>query len=365
MRPYRQLFDRVLTRTDPERAHGAAFRAIRAAQPVTRVLNGRRTKVEKVRTRRVLGLDFPGLVGLAAGFDKNAVGIDALANMGFGFVEIGTVTGEPQPGNPKPRLARLPADRAIINRMGFNNDGAEVVSRRLAERRFDRTGLRLGVPLGINIGKTKVVSDEDAVRDYEKSTTLLAPYADYLVVNVSSPNTPGLRDLQAVQRLEPLLEAVRSRADEITAAHVPLLVKIAPDLTDEDVLEVADLAVALGLDGIVATNTTISREGLGSPDVQVVAAGAGGLSGPPLRERATEVMRLLRGRVGPEMTLIGAGGITTVEDAVERLDAGADLLQAYTAFVYEGPWWPVRVNAGVREHLQQRVDQPSEPGESR
>ncbi len=214
-----------------------------------------------------MGLDFPGLVGLAAGFDKNAVGIDALANMGFGFVEIGTVTGEPQPGNPKPRLARLPADRAIVNRMGFNNDGAEFVSRRLAERRLDRTGLRLGVPLGINIGKTKVVSEDDAVRDYEKSTTLLAPYADYLVVNVSSPNTPGLRDLQAVQRLEPLLEAVRSRADEITAAHVPLLVKIAPDLTDEDVLEVADLAVALGLDGIVATNTTISREGLASPAV--------------------------------------------------------------------------------------------------
>jgi dihydroorotate dehydrogenase len=267
VRPYRQLFDRVLTRTDPERAHGAAFRAIRAAKPVTRALNGRRTKVGKARTSRVLGLDFPGLVGLAAGFDKNAVGIDALANMGFGFVEIGTVTGEPQPGNPKPRLARLPADRAIVNRMGFNNDGAELVSRRLAERRFDRTGLRHGVPLGINIGKTKVVSDDDAVRDYEKSTTLLAPYADYLVVNVSSPNTPGLRDLQAVQRLEPLLRAVRSRADEITAAHVPLLVKIAPDLTDEDVLEVADLAVALGLDGIVATNTTISRDGLASPEV--------------------------------------------------------------------------------------------------
>ena len=210
-----------------------------------------------------------------------------------------------------------------------------------------------------------MVPDDDAVRDYEKSATLLAPYADYLVVNVSSPNTPGLRNLQAVQRLEPLLKAVRSRADEITAAHVPLLVKIAPDLTDEDVLEVADLAVALGLDGIVATNTTISREGLASPDVQVEAAGAGGLSGPPLRERATEVIRLLRGRVGPEMTLIGAGGITTVEDAHERLDAGADLLQAYTAFVYEGPWWPVRVNAGVREHLQDRVDRPSERREGR
>ncbi len=262
MRPYRQFFDRVLTRTDPERAHGAAFRAIRAAQPVTRMLNGRRTKVEKVSTTRVMGLEFPGLMGLAAGFDKNGVGMDALANMGFGFIEIGTITGEPQPGNPKPRLVRLPADRAVVNRMGFNNDGAELVSRRLAERRLDRTGRELGVPLGINIGKTKVVPENDAVRDYEKSTTLLAPYADYLVVNVSSPNTPGLRDMQAVQRLDPLLRAVRSRADEIVAEHVPLLVKIAPDLDDKDVLEVADLAVAQGLDGIIATNTTVSREGL-------------------------------------------------------------------------------------------------------
>jgi dihydroorotate dehydrogenase len=357
VRPYRQFFDRVLTRTDPEKAHNAAFRAIRVAQPVTRMLNGRRTRVEKVSTTRVMGLEFPGLVGLAAGFDKNAIGVDALANMGFGFVEIGTVTGEPQPGNPRPRLVRLPADRAVVNRMGFNNDGAELVSRRLAERRLDRTGRRLGVPLGINIGKTKVVSERDAVRDYEKSATLLAPYADYLVVNVSSPNTPGLRDMQAVQRLDPLLRAVRSRADDITAAHVPLLVKIAPDLADEDLLEVADLAVALGLDGIVATNTTISREGLASPPEQVEAAGDGGLSGPPLKARANEVMRLLRGRVGPEMTLIGVGGITTPEDALERLAAGADLLQAYTAFVYEGPWWPVRINASIREHGQAQGDE--------
>ena len=363
MRPYRQFFDRVLTRTDPERAHGAAFRAIRAAQPVTRMLNGRRTKVEKVSTTRVMGLEFPGLMGLAAGFDKNGVGMDALANMGFGFIEIGTITGEPQPGNPKPRLVRLPADRAVVNRMGFNNDGAELVSRRLAERRLDRTGRELGVPLGINIGKTKVVPENDAVRDYEKSTTLLAPYADYLVVNVSSPNTPGLRDMQAVQRLDPLLRAVRSRADEIVAEHVPLLVKIAPDLDDKDVLEVADLAVALGLDGIIATNTTVSREGLSSPAEQVEAAGAGGLSGPPLRERANEVMRLLRDRVGPDLTLIGVGGISTPEDAIERLAAGADLLQAYTAFVYEGPWWPVRINASIREHQREQSTRSS--GEDR
>ncbi len=270
--------------------------------------------------------------------------------MGFGFVEIGTVTGEPQPGNPKPRLARLPADRAVVNRMGFNNDGAEAVARRLAARRLDRTGRRLGVPLGINIGKTKVVPEEYAVRDYEKSTTLLTPYADYLVVNVSSPNTPGLRDLQAVDRLEPLLRAVRARADDVSDRHVPLLVKIAPDLDDKDVLAVADLATGLDLDGIVATNTTIGRDGLASTPAQVEAAGAGGLSGRPLRARATEVLRLLRDRVGDDMVLIGVGGITTPEDAVERIVAGADLLQAYTAFIYEGPWWPTRINAALATH---------------
>ena len=358
MGAYHQLFDRLLTRTNPEQAHHLAFRAIRAVQPMTRLIGGRVSKVGKGRTRRVMGLDFPGLLGLAAGFDKNAVGIDALANMGFGYVEIGTVTGEPQPGNPKPRLARLPADRAIVNRMGFNNDGAEVVAGRLAARHLDRTGWRAGTPLGVNIGKTKVVPDEEAVRDYEKSTALLAPHADYLVVNVSSPNTPGLRDLQAVDRLEPLLRAVRRRANDVTDSHVPLLVKIAPDLSDDDVLAVADLVVSLGLDGIVATNTTISRTGLASTPAQVEAAGGGGLSGPPVRGRATEVISLLRARVGPDLTLVGVGGITTPDDAVQRLDAGADLLQAYTAFVYEGPWWPARINARLNTRLAASESHP-------
>ena len=341
---YRRVFDTLLTRTDAERAHRLGFGAIRAAQPLTRMVGGRVARVGGAGTTRLMGLDFPGLMGLAAGFDKNGVGIDALANMGFGFIEVGTVTGEPQPGNPRPRLARLPADRAIVNRMGFNNEGAEAVARRLAERRTDRTGRRLGVPLGVNIGKTKAVPEEHAVRDYEKSTRFLAPFADYLVVNVSSPNTPGLRDLQAVARLEPLLSAVRRRADAVSNGHVPLLVKIAPDLGDDDVLAVGDLAVALGLDGVVATNTTTTRTGLASTSEQVEAAGGGGLSGPPLRERATEVLRLLRGRVSPDLVLVGVGGIATVEDARARLDAGADLLQSYTGFVYEGPWWPARIN---------------------
>jgi dihydroorotate dehydrogenase len=339
MTAYRVLFDRVLSRTDPEQAHHAAFRAIRVATPLTsRLPRGAGSAVT------AMGLAFPHRLGLAAGFDKNAVGIDALAALGFGHVEIGTVTGEPQPGNPTPRLFRLPADRAVVNRMGFNNDGAEVVARRLAAR-----GRPAGGPvLGVNIGKTKLVPEDAAVADYEKSAGLLAPHADYRVVNVSSPNTPGLRDLQAVERLEPLLTAVRRRADAVCPdRRVPLLVKIAPDLSDEDVLAVADLATAVGLDGIIATNTTISRDGLRTAPAVVQAAGAGGLSGAPLRDRAEAVLRLLRGRVAPEMTLVGVGGITTVADARARLAAGADLLQGYSAFVYEGPLWPRRIVRGI------------------
>jgi dihydroorotate dehydrogenase len=356
---YRQLFDRVLTRTDPEAAHRAAFRAIRAARPVsgplTGLVAGRRGPAPLPVT--ALGLTFPHVLGLAAGFDKNAVGIDALGALGFGHVEVGTVTGEGQPGNPRPRLFRLPEDRAIVNRMGFNNDGAEVVARRLAARaRRMHDDARRPV-LGVNIGKTKLVPDDDQAAveaDYEKSARLLAPYADYLVVNVSSPNTPGLRDLQAVERLQPLLEHVRRTADRATGVgpsardvQVPLLVKIAPDLADEDVLAVADLALAIGLDGIIATNTTISRSGLRADPGTIEGVGAGGLSGAPLTERSLEVLRLLRRRVGPDLTLVGVGGISTVEQARERLAAGATLLQAYTAFVYEGPLWPRRLVAGL------------------
>lgn len=337
---YRVLFDRVLTRTDPERAHHAAFRAIRAARPVTA---RRRTPGEPVSA---LGLTFPNVLGLAAGFDKNAVGIDGLGALGFGHVEVGTVTGEAQPGNPPPRLFRLTDDRAIVNRMGFNNDGAEVVAARLAARAA--TGVsRPGPVLGVNIGKSKVVPEEEAVRDYEKSARLLAPHADYLVVNVSSPNTPGLRNLQAVEKLEPILTAVQRIAD-LDDRRVPLLVKIAPDLADDDVLGVADLALAVGLDGIIATNTTISRDGLRTPAARVEEIGAGGLSGRPLTARSCDVLRLLRGRVGPDLTLVGVGGITTVADARARLDAGATLLQGYTAFVYEGPLWPRRIIKGVQ-----------------
>ena len=340
--PYRFLFDHLATHTDAERAHRAGFRAIRAGRPVARHTLGRPAGEPVER----LGLRFSGVLGLAAGFDKNAVGIDALAALGFGFVEVGTVTGRPQPGNPRPRLFRLPADRAIVNRMGFNNDGAEVVAERLRSRR------RTDVVVGVNIGKTKLVPEAEAVEDYRLSTRLLSPYADYLVVNVSSPNTPGLRDLQAVEKLQPLLAAVRREARAAADRHVPLLVKIAPDLDDDDVCAIADLVVAERLDGIVATNTTTSREGLRSAAADVERAGAGGLSGEPLLHRSLEVLRMLRSRMGEEPTLIGVGGITTVGDAVERLAAGADLLQAYTAFVYQGPTWPGRINRALARRTE-------------
>ena len=350
MTAYDVLFRHGLARVDPERAHHLGFRMIRAGSPAVRGLD----KLDRRRSSpsgpvAAMGLTFPNVLGLAAGFDKNAIGIDGLAALGFGHVEIGTVTGRAQPGNPKPRLFRLPADRAVVNRMGFNNDGAEAVAARLAVRRRHARADR--PVLGVNIGKTKVVPEDDQVAveaDYTLSTRLLAPYADYLVVNVSSPNTPGLRSLQSVERLGPLLAAVRAEADRVAAdQRVPLLVKIAPDLADADVLAVADLALDLSLDGIIATNTTISREGLASSAADVEAIGAGGLSGRPLTVRAEAVMRLLRDRVGHDLTLIGVGGITTVEDAQARLAAGATLLQGYSALIYEGPLWPRRILRGV------------------
>ena len=263
-RPYPLLFDHVLSRMDPEAAHRSGFSLIRAAgrTPGAAGLAHRTLSSHDALLRvRALGLDFPGPLGLAAGFDKDAVGVDALAALGFSFVEVGTVTAQPQPGNPRPRLFRLPVDRAVVNRMGFNNAGAVAVAERLRAR-GDR---RHTVVVGVNIGKTKVVPEERAVDDYVASARVLAPLADYLVVNVSSPNTPGLRDLQMVSALRPLLEAVRDDADAAARRHVPLLVKIAPDLADGDVLAVADLVLEVGLDGIVATNTTVSRAGLQTP----------------------------------------------------------------------------------------------------
>jgi dihydroorotate dehydrogenase len=346
---YRLLFRVLLRRLPAETAHHAGFALLRfmMAMPgvrwLARKLLGPRDGALRVR---VWDLDFPAPLGLAAGFDKDARGFEALGALGFGFVEVGTVTGEAQPGNAKPRLFRLEGDRALINRMGFNNEGSRAAAVRLAKRRPG------GVIVGVNIGKTKVVPDELAISDYVASAERLAPFADYMVVNVSSPNTPGLRDLQSVERLGPLLTAVRETLDRSSPSrHVPLLVKIAPDLADADIDAIALMAIERGLDGIIATNTTIGRTGLSTDPALVSAMGAGGLSGAPLRARSLEVLQRLRARVGDKLVLVAAGGIETPEDAWERIAAGATLVQAYTAFVYEGPLFAHRVHAGLAARL--------------
>lgn len=346
-RVYPAFFKAVFQGMDAERAHHIGFSLIRAAETSGASAALRRaTRPSKDLATRVMGLDFPSPFGLAAGFDKQGVGTAALADLGFGHIEVGTITGQPQPGNPAPRLHRLMQDRALINRMGFNNDGAAAVAPRLKATRTvltKRFGRNRPV-LGVNIGKTKAVALEDATGDYLASTAALARHADYLVVNVSSPNTPGLRQLQDIEALAPLLAAVRKEADRTTGRHVPLAVKIAPDLADEDIDEVAAMAVEMGLEGMIATNTTISRAGLTTPEAEVEALGAGGLSGAPLKGRSLEVLGRLRGALPREVALISVGGVTTGTEVRQRLELGADLVQGYTAFLYEGPFWAARIN---------------------
>jgi dihydroorotate dehydrogenase len=345
---YRLLYWLVLQRLPAEGVHRVSFALLRAlvALPGIERLMHRLFAPRAPELRvRAFGRELPGPLGLAAGFDKDARGVRALLALGFGFVEIGTVTAEPQPGNPRPRLFRLPRDRALINRMGFNNEGSTAAADRLVRR-------GPGV-VGANIGKTKRVAEADAIDDFTASARRLAPVADYMVVNVSSPNTPGLRDLQAVDKLRPLLVAVRTACDQASPMRrVPLLVKIAPDLADADVDAIADLALELGIDGIIATNTTIARTGLGTPDDAVAALGAGGLSGPPVQARALAVLRRLRARVGARVTLVAVGGIETADDAWQRIRAGATLVQAYTAFIYGGPTWPRRVQRELAAKLR-------------
>ncbi|MFD7540730.1 quinone-dependent dihydroorotate dehydrogenase [Streptomyces sp. NPDC059819] len=347
---YKLFFNLVFKRMDPEQAHYLAFRWIRLAArvPVLRTFAAAvlAPRHHELRTE-ALGLRMHGPFGLAAGFDKNAVAIDGMSMLGFDHIEIGTVTGEPQPGNPKKRLFRLVPDRALINRMGFNNEGSAAVAERLAARKavFRTT-------VGVNIGKTKVVPEAEAAADYVKSTERLARHADYLVVNVSSPNTPGLRNLQATESLRPLLTAVREAADRsVTGRRVPLLVKIAPDLADADIDAVADLAVELGLDGIIATNTTIARDGLGLKSPAGLVKETGGLSGAPLKERSLEVLGRLYARVGDRLVLIGVGGIENAEDVWQRILAGATLVQGYSAFIYEGPFWARAIHKGLAARL--------------
>lgn len=319
---YRLLFNLFLRRLDPEFAHhlGAfvlrvmfAFKLIRPPQPAN---------IE------VAGLRFSNRVGMAAGFDKDAKLVRELHALGFGHVEIGTVTAQPQPGNPRPRLFRLPKNRALINRMGFNNEGADAVAERLG--RLRAAGGELPV-IGVNIGKTKVVDLAEAAEDYRYSARKLAPVADYLAVNVSSPNTPGLRDLQQISSLGPILSAV---AEE--SLGKPVFVKIAPDVSDQEAQDIAQLAAKLQLAGVIATNTTVSREGITGEH----ASETGGLSGPILANRSKELLTLLRQELPEEMAIISVGGVETAEDVRERVELGADLVQGYTGFVYFGPFWP-------------------------
>jgi dihydroorotate dehydrogenase len=349
---YKLLFSIFFRRIPAEAAHRLGFGLIRAVVVVPGLgwlVRGWLVPRDPVLRVRALGLDFPGPLGLAAGFDKDALGADALGALGFAFVEVGTVTARPQPGNPMPRLFRLVDDRALVNRMGFNNAGSAAAAARLRARGHGR-----GVVVGVNIGRSKVIPEREAVADYVASARLLADVAAYLVVNVSSPNTAGLRDLQAVERLRPLLVGVREALDEVASARrVPLLVKIAPDLADDDIDAVADLALGLGLDGIIATNTTVSRDGLATVAAQVQAIGAGGVSGAPLKDRSLAVLRRLRGRVGDRLVLVAVGGIETADDAWARIQAGATLVQAYTGFVYGGPLWPRRIHRGLARRARQ------------
>lgn len=337
---YRLLFDLVLRRTDPERAHAATFALIRAvaAVPGLRDLVARVLGAPPGAATRLWGKRFPSRLGLAAGFDKDARGVLGMLMMGFGYVEVGTVTALAQPGNERPRLWRLVDRRALRNRMGFNNAGAEVVAGHL--RRLRATPRGRAAVVGVNIGKSRVTPLERAADDYATSARLLAPYADYLVVNVSSPNTPGLRDLQAVEALRPVLEAVRVAADEATARagrpSVPLLVKIAPDLSDDDVDAVAELVAETGLDGVVAVNTTVAHD-----------EGAGGLSGPPLLQRGLDVVARLRDRLGPDAVIVGVGGVSSGADAREYRAVGATLVQAYTGLIYSGPFFARRVTRAL------------------
>jgi dihydroorotate dehydrogenase len=334
---YKALFKLVFSKLDPEQAHYLGMFVIKLLG-VTGL--GKLSQLG-VRTKSidVLGLNFAGPFGIAAGFDKNAIAVKELGELGFSHVEIGTVTRHPQPGNPKPRLVRLVKDQALINRMGFNNEGADQVATRLAKLRASNAKLPV---IGVNIGKSKITELFDAVSDYEYSTRALAPFADYIAVNVSSPNTPALRSLQDVDQLKPILVAVTR-----SALGKPVLVKIAPDLEDSAVREVAALVRRLGLAGVIATNTTIKRDGLVTSKIQVDSFGAGGLSGPVLSTRSKEVLVLLRRELGKEFVVISVGGVVDGLDVAERLRLGADLVQGYTGFVYQGPLWAKKINGSL------------------
>jgi dihydroorotate dehydrogenase len=344
--PYSTLVRPLLFRLDPERAHELAVGSLGLVAPVLGRL--RRPPDGGGRlAQEILGLRFPNPVGLAAGFDKRARAVPAWPALGFGFAEVGTITQHAQEGNPRPRIFRLPADRALVNRLGFNNDGAEAAARALG--RWRARGLLGRAPLGVNLGKSKATPAGEAPADYAHSLELLWSAADYVTINVSSPNTPGLRDLQATGPLSAILDAVDDVAARMVAGRAgappPVLIKIAPDLAGEQVDAVVDLALARGLAGVIVSNTTLSREGLVSPPE--LAAQEGGLSGAPLRARATDLVRRVALRAQGRLVVVGVGGVFTADDAWEKLAAGASLVQVYTGFVYGGPGTARAIAAGL------------------
>lgn len=340
---WQKLFRPVMFGLDAERAHELGIEALRLGL-VPDSSNARKPDFGLIER---FGLTFSNPLGIAAGFDKNAVVANQLEKLGFGFVEVGTVTYQPQPGNPKPRMFRLPQDQALINRLGFNNDGAVKVAARLRS-------LKRNCIVGVNIGKNKDVPNEDATANYLASLDLIHEHADYIAVNISSPNTPNLRELQKAESLDELLGELQKRNLELSGAgrKKPLLVKIAPDLTEAEIESIVDIARRYELAGIIATNTTIVREGLNTKDVESI--GAGGLSGRPLTRRSTEVVSSIYKYSKGKMPIIGVGGIFDAEDAFEKIAAGASLIQAYTGFVYGGPNFARDVNLGLADILKTR-----------
>jgi dihydroorotate dehydrogenase len=348
---YRSILRPLLFRLPPESAHELALNALAATLSTkwARQIASRRFNCSPFGELRRFGVSFNNPIGLAAGFDKNGTAAEYLAALGFGFIEVGSLTYQPQPGNPRPRLFRLPIDRALINRAGFNNNGAEAAAKHLALHRPDCV-------LGINIGKSRAVALEDATADYLASFELVYQLADYIVVNVSSPNTPNLRELQRPEALNALLYAIQKRSQELACKHpsgrsVPLLVKIAPDLEERELESIVEIALSVGLSGIIATNTTTSRTGLLTTQDKVEACGAGGLSGAPLRPRSTEIIATLYRLTRGALTIIGVGGVFTAEDAWEKISAGASLVQLYTGFIYEGVRIARDINEGLAEIL--------------
>ncbi len=349
---YRSLLRPLLFRLPPETAHELALKSLTFAPGLTKTLLGNRFKRSPFGKLRRFGLTFSNPIGLAAGFDKDGVALDSLAALGFGFIEAGTVTYHPQPGNERPRLFRLPLDKALINRAGFNNEGAKAFAERVKRNRPDCV-------LGVSIGKSKVVALEDAVGDYLKSFEAVYPVADYIAVNVSSPNTPRLRELQKTDQLEVLLRALQESNENLAnqtdgRGPLPLLVKLSPDLDVDELESIVAVARRNKIAGLIATNTTVSRASLKTSRVTIEACGEGGLSGAPLRPRSLEMIAKLYNMTDGSMPLIGVGGVFTAEDAWEMISAGASLLQVYTGFIYEGPAIARKINDGLRRIVSEK-----------